>query len=63
MDRAVRLMRCLSFFLARWGVSLVYKHTPGAPGSDTRCDRKQLLDRDVDTIPAILKAPMKPTAA
>ncbi len=29
MDRAMHLMRCLSFFLARWGVSLVCRHIPG----------------------------------
>ena len=30
MDRAMHLMRCLSFFLARWCVSLVCRHIPGA---------------------------------
>ena len=29
MDRAMHLMRCLSFFLARWGVPLVCRHIPG----------------------------------
>ena len=29
MDRAMHLMRCLSFFLARWEVSLVCRHIPG----------------------------------
>ena len=29
MDRAMHLMRCLSFFLARWGISLVCRHIPG----------------------------------
>ena len=29
MDRAMHLMRCLSFFLARWGVSSVCRHIPG----------------------------------
>ncbi len=30
MDRAMHLMRCLSFFLARWGISLVCRHVPGS---------------------------------
>ena len=31
MDRAMHLMRCLSFFLARWRVSIVCRHIlPGA---------------------------------
>ena len=30
MDRAMHLMRCLSFFLARWWVTLVCRHIPGA---------------------------------
>ena len=30
MDRTMHLMRCLSFFLARWGVSMVCRHIPGA---------------------------------
>lgn len=30
MDRAMHLMRCLSFFLARWCVSLVCRHIPGS---------------------------------
>ena len=30
MERAVHLIRCLSFFLARWNVSLVCSHTPGS---------------------------------
>ncbi len=29
MDRAMHLMRCLSVFLARWDVSLVFQHIPG----------------------------------
>ncbi len=29
VDRAMHLMRCLSFFLARWGVSLKCRHIPG----------------------------------
>lgn len=29
MDKAMHLMRCLSFFLARWDVRLVCKHIPG----------------------------------
>ena len=29
MDRAMHLMRCLSFFLARWEVSLICRHIPG----------------------------------
>ena len=29
MDRAMHLMKCLSFFLARWGISLVCRHLPG----------------------------------
>ncbi len=29
MDKAMHLMRCLSFFLARWDVALVCKHIPG----------------------------------
>ena len=29
MDRAMHLMRCLSFFLARWEVSMVCRHIPG----------------------------------
>ncbi len=33
MDRAMHLMRCLSFFLARWGVSLGCKHIPGVRNS------------------------------
>ena len=31
MNRAMHLMRCLSFFLARWGVVLVCSHIPGVP--------------------------------
>ena len=30
MDRTMHLMRCLSFFLARWGVSMVCRHISGA---------------------------------
>ncbi len=30
MDRAMHLMRCLSFFLARWGISLVCRHISGS---------------------------------
>ncbi len=30
MDRAMHLVRCLSFFLARWSVSLVCRHIPGS---------------------------------
>ncbi len=30
MDRVMHLMRCLSFFLARWGISLVCRHLPGS---------------------------------
>ncbi len=33
MDRAMHLMRYLSFFLARWEVSLVCKHIPGVRNS------------------------------
>ncbi len=29
IDKAMHLMRCLSFFLARWDVVLVCKHIPG----------------------------------
>ena len=29
VERAMHLMRCLSFFLARWSVSLVCRHIPG----------------------------------
>ena len=29
MDRAMHLMRYLSFFLAKWGVSLLCRHIPG----------------------------------
>ena len=29
VERAMHLMRCLSFFLARWGVSLRCRHIPG----------------------------------
>ncbi len=29
MDKAMHLMRCLSFFLARWDVTLVCQHIPG----------------------------------
>ncbi len=29
MDRAMHLMRCLSFFLAWWDVSFVCEHIPG----------------------------------
>ena len=30
MDRTMHLMRCLSFFLARWGVSMVCSYMLGA---------------------------------
>ena len=30
MNRTMHLMRCLSFFLARMGISMVYKHILGA---------------------------------
>ncbi len=30
VDRAMHLVRCLSFFLARWGVSLRCRNLPGA---------------------------------
>ena len=33
MDRVMHLMRCLSFFLARWEVSLVCRHIPGIQNS------------------------------
>ncbi len=29
MDKAMHLMRCLSFFLAQWDVTLVRQHIPG----------------------------------
>ncbi len=29
MDRVMHLMRCLSFFIAWWDISLVCEHIPG----------------------------------
>ena len=33
MDRAMHLMRCLSFFLARWDMTFVCRHIPGVDNS------------------------------
>ena len=33
MDRAILLMRCLSFFLARWDITFVCRHIPGVDNS------------------------------
>ncbi len=44
MDRAMHLMRCLSFFLARWDVSLICQHIPGIDnGTADALSRDSLL--------------------
>ncbi len=44
MDRAMHLMRCLSFFLARWDVTLVCQHIPGVDnGAADALSRDSLL--------------------
>ena len=44
VERAMHMMRCLSFFLARWSVSLVCRHIPGIQnGAADALSRNALL--------------------
>ncbi len=60
MDRAMHLMRCLSFFLARWGVSLKCRHIPGVQnGAADALSRNALpsfqrLVPEVNELPTVL---------
>ena len=65
MDRAMHLMRCLSFFLARWGVSLKCRHIPGVQnGAADALSRNALpsfqrLVPEVNELPSPSRQPVR----
>ena len=55
--RAMHLMRCLSFFLARWNVSLVCRHIPGSQNSAADALSRNALPSFQRLVPGASRTP------
>ncbi len=57
MDRAMHLMRCLSFFLARWNMSFVCEHIPGVDNGAADALSRDSLSMFQSLIPEAAREP------
>ncbi len=57
MDRAMHLMRCLSFFLARWNMSFVCEHLPGVENGAADALSRDSLSMFQSLIPEAAREP------